>query len=390
MTIKRDVLKPNRWGNALRTGAAKDYAYVGSKYARPPKDSNDERSVFQHDKDEIIYSKAFRRMAHKTQVLLAPESDHYRSRLTHTLEVTAIAEHIAKGLFLNADLTVAIALGHDLGHVPFGHAGERALGDVLKDRGGHPTLSFQHNIHSAEIVKNDLKGISSETIDGIKNHRWDYKNPNKNRPKTLEGQVVAFADEIAAINHDIEDGLDAKLIKPQDIPFLKHKVVADTPHVSKIGDLEHKYLEVLKIEGVEYGRRHRVAAMTRSIIAYNREQWNKKTPRSAEMDPSMVIILKTLKTFIQERVISDIKVKTRDEEAHHIIKKVFEYYHDYFLKLGKTKQIEEDARFYAFWGELKQKKKNNQDAKILGEFISGMTDRYILQIYRRKIYPIFS
>jgi dGTPase len=167
------------------------------------------RTDFQRDRDRIIHCKAFRRLKHKTQVFLSPNGDHYRTRLTHTLEVTQIARTIARALCLNEDLTEAIGLGHDLGHTPFGHAGERVLNSLT----GH----FAHNEQSlrvVELLENDGKGLNLtyEVRDGILNHT------SKGNPSTLEGKVVAYADRIAYINHDISDAIRAGILKEEDLP----------------------------------------------------------------------------------------------------------------------------------------------------------------------------
>ena len=168
---------------------------------------DDLRTCFQRDRDRIIHSKAFRRLAHKTQVFLAPEGDHYRVRLTHTLEVTQVARTIARALGLNEDLTEAICLGHDLGHTPFGHLGEEVVAAF------HP--SFKHNLQSVRIVEvlEDLN-LTWEVRDGIANHTWSMPT----MPATLEGQIARFADRIAYINHDIDDALRAGILTEEGLP----------------------------------------------------------------------------------------------------------------------------------------------------------------------------
>ena len=164
------------------------------------------RTAFQRDRDRIIHSKAFRRLKHKTQVFLSPFDDHFRTRLTHTLEVSQIARTISRALNLNEDLTEAIALGHDLGHTPFGHCGERVLDKLLKN-------GFKHNIQSVRVVEVlENLNLCRETVDGILTHSWGYK------PKTPEAQVVQYADKIAYINHDIQDSVRAGIISESDLP----------------------------------------------------------------------------------------------------------------------------------------------------------------------------
>src|SRR5437773_2036350 len=169
------------------------------------------RTAYQRDRDRIVHSKAFRRLKHKTQVFIAPEGDHYRVRLTHTLEVSQIARTVARALRLNEDLTEAIALGHDLGHTPFGHLGEEALTPFL----GRP---FRHNEQSLRIVdhlENEGRGLNLtwEVRDGIVNHTWSMP-----MPATLEGQVARFADRIAYVNHDVDDAIRAGIISAEELP----------------------------------------------------------------------------------------------------------------------------------------------------------------------------
>jgi dGTPase len=173
------------------------------------------RTPFQRDRDRIVHSKAFRRLKHKTQVFIAPEGDHYRTRLTHTLEACGIARTVARALGLNEDLTEAIGLGHDLGHPPFGHSGEDALDTALRERGED---GFKHNVHSLRVVdvlERDGAGLNltEQVRDGILNHT------GSNRPATLEGRIVKLVDRVAYINHDIDDALRAGVLRPEDLPI---------------------------------------------------------------------------------------------------------------------------------------------------------------------------
>src|SRR5438105_5129752 len=179
------------------------------------------RTAFQRDRDRVVHAKAFRRLKHKTQVFIAPEGDHYRVRLTHTLEVSQIARTAARALGLNEDLAEAIALGHDLGHTPFGHLGEEALTPFL----GRP---FRHNEQSLRIVdylERDGHGLNLtwEVRDGIVNHTWSMSTPS-----TLEGQVARFADRIAYVNHDVDDAIRAGVIGPADLPPQATDVLGQT------------------------------------------------------------------------------------------------------------------------------------------------------------------
>ena len=180
----------------------------------------DMRTVYQRDRDRIIHSKAFRRLKHKTQVFLSPEGDHYRTRLTHTLEVSQIARTIARSLKLNEDLTEAIALGHDLGHTPFGHAGERGLNEYCDFGFAH----YRQSVRVVELLEKDGLGLNltKEVRDGILNHR------TSGNPKTLEGKVVRLSDKIAYINHDIDDAIRANILNNEDIPKEYRDVLGST------------------------------------------------------------------------------------------------------------------------------------------------------------------
>jgi dGTPase len=182
------------------------------------------RTPFQRDRDRIVHSKAFRRLKHKTQVFVAPEGDHYRTRLTHTLEACGIARTVARALGLNEDLTEAIGLGHDLGHPPFGHAGEEALDAALRERCG---TGFKHNEHSlrvVEVLERDGRGLNltEQVRDGILNHTGSRK------PATLEGRIVKLVDRVAYINHDIDDALRAGILHAEDLPADEIKLLGAT------------------------------------------------------------------------------------------------------------------------------------------------------------------
>ncbi|HEU4393264.1 MAG TPA: deoxyguanosinetriphosphate triphosphohydrolase [Solirubrobacterales bacterium] len=182
------------------------------------------RTPFQRDRDRIVHSKSFRRLKHKTQVFVSPEGDHYRTRLTHTLEACGIARTVARALGLNEDLTEAIGLGHDLGHPPFGHAGEQALDAALRERCGS---GFKHNEHSlrvVEVLERDGAGLNltEQVRDGILNHTGSSK------PATLEGRIVKLVDRVAYINHDIDDALRAGILRPADLPTAEIELLGPT------------------------------------------------------------------------------------------------------------------------------------------------------------------
>src|SRR5215213_3092916 len=189
-----------------------------------PEPDSDHRTPLQRDRDRIVHSKSFRRLKHKTQVFVAPEGDHYRTRLTHTLEACGIARTVARALRLNEDLTEAIGLGHDLGHPPFGHAGEETLDAALRSACGG---GFRHNEHSLRVVdvlerEGEGLNLTDQVRDGILNHTGSRK------PATLEGQIVKLVDRVAYINHDIDDALRAGILRPDDLPAAEIEMLGPT------------------------------------------------------------------------------------------------------------------------------------------------------------------
>ena len=179
-----------------------------------PEDPCPLRTAFQRDRDRIIHTKAFRRLKHKTQVFISPEGDHYRTRLTHTLEVSAIGRTVARAMGLNEDLVEAITMGHDLGHAPFGHAGEHALDDLLREEHGRRFLHNEQSVRVVEVLEREGRGLNltREVRDGIRHHTGE------GRPTTLEGQIVRLVDRIAYVNHDIDDAVRAGIISESDLP----------------------------------------------------------------------------------------------------------------------------------------------------------------------------
>jgi len=287
----------------------------------------DVRTIFQQDRDRIIHSKAFRRLKHKTQVFLIPEGDHYRTRLTHTLEVSQIGRTIARALALNEDLTEAIALGHDLGHTPFGHAGEKALDEVC-------TGGFKHNEQSLRVVDiiEDLN-LSHEVRDGILNHT------GRQEPVTLEGQIVKIADRIAYVNHDIDDAIRAGIIRLEDIPS----------HI----------LEIL-------GETHsdRVDRMVRDIIE---NSWGKNR---IERSPEVEQATEELRAFLYENVYIDSLAKREEDKAIKLVKNLYEYY------------MENPAEFVI--GESRSSEKE----QLVIDYIAGMTDTYAVNKWREFHLPL--
>jgi dGTPase len=243
------------------------------------------RTEFQRDRDRIIHCNSFRRLKHKTQVFLMPKSEHYRTRLTHTLEVSQIARTIARTMRLDEDLTEAIALGHDLGHTPFGHDGERALNAVFSE-------GFKHNEQSlrvVEIIEKDGRGLNltAEVRDGILNHGSDGK------PATREGQVVQFADKIAYINHDIEDAIRAGVLSEADLPEAPVRVLGDS-------------------------KTKRITALINSILANSDDtiRYDEKTKKAHD----------ELRAFMFLNVYRSQEINTEKDKAAFVIETLFMHY----------------------------------------------------------------
>ncbi len=290
------------------------------------------RTCFQRDRDRIVHSKSFRRLKHKTQVFLAPEGDHYRVRLTHTLEVSQIARTAARALRLNEDLAEAISLGHDLGHTPFGHLGEQALTPFL----GRP---FRHNEQSLRVVdylEDDGRGLNLtwEVRDGIVNHTWSMPAPS-----TLEAQVVRFADRIAYINHDVDDAVRAGVIEPTELP--------DDP------------LGVL-------GRTHAKRIKTLVTDLVNRSEESPEIRMSDEAFRA----LDTLRDFLFERVYLRDEARSEQDKAIALVRSLFAHYLDH------PDQVPEE--YHRAPGDLPTR---------VADYIAGMTDRYALRVYEQLFLP---
>lgn len=294
----------------------------------------DIRTIFQHDRDRIIHSKAFRRLKHKTQVFIAPEGDHYRTRLTHTLEVSQIARTIARALNLNEDLVEAIALGHDLGHTPFGHAGEAALSEITGE-------NFHHNIQSLRVVdllekrSNGTRGLnlSIEVRDGIVNHT------GQNKAATLEGQIVKIADRVAYINHDIDDALRAGIIFPEELP---------PKAVSILGKTHSERIDV----------------MVRDLI---NSSWQQSEIKHS---PPIESASKILRDFLFENVYIGSEGKSEEGKAKRLLKLLFEFF------MENIDYIPE---------EYLEFEKNPQKAIV--DYIAGMTDRYAINLGKEFFIP---
>ena len=294
----------------------------------------DIRTDFQRDRDRIIHSKAFRRMKHKTQVFISPEGDHYRTRLTHTLEVSQIARTIARALALNEDLTEAVALGHDLGHTPFGHAGERALDGLCQ--GG-----FEHNIQSLRVVDRLEKNgqglnLTWEVRNGICNHR------SSSTPSTLEGWVVRLSDKIAYTNHDIDDAIRAGILKGEDIPR-----------------------EITSVIGSNSSQR--INAMIRDTIC------NSIGKNQVQMSEDMAATLKHLREFLFERVYESDIAEKEHKKAKHIIQSLFHYYMKHW-----------DTMTEEFLNLLEE---GEEKERVVCDYIACMTDRFAVSQYSELFIP---
>jgi len=290
------------------------------------------RTCFQRDRDRIVHSKSFRRLKHKTQVFLAPEGDHYRVRLTHTLEVSQIARTAARALRLNEDLAEAISLGHDLGHTPFGHLGEQALTPFL----GRP---FRHNEQSLRVVdylEDDGSGLNLtwEVRDGIVNHTWSMPAPS-----TLEAQVVRFADRIAYINHDVDDAVRAGVIEPAELP--------------------DDALGVL-------GRTHadRVKTLVTDLVDRSEDS------PEIRMSDEAFRALDTLRDFLFERVYLRDEARSEQDKAIALVRSLFAHYLDH------PDQVPEE--YHRAPGDLPTR---------VADYIAGMTDRYALRVYEQLFLP---
>lgn len=286
-------------------------------------DVSDLRTEFQRDRDKILHSKSFRRLKHKTQVFLSPFDDHFRTRLTHTLEVSQIARTIARALNLNEDLTEAISLGHDLGHTPFGHCGESVLNKLVN--GG-----FHHNIQSVRVVETiENMNLCQETIDGIYTHTWGYE------PRTPEAKVVQYADKIAYINHDIEDSIRAGMISESDLPADCKKYFTSKPSV-------------------------RLTKMITAIVN------NSLGKPMVEMEAECWGMTTKLRNWMFDNIYIGSPAKIEESKASHIVKSLFEYYTDVLAS-----HCEDEHRIQ----------------RLVTDYISGMTDQYAIEKYKEKFIP---
>ena len=294
----------------------------------------DIRPVFQRDRDRILHCKSFRRLKHKTQVFLSPKGDHYRTRLTHTLEVSQNARTIAKALRLNEDLVEAIALGHDLGHTPFGHAGERILNELCEE-------GYRNNEQSVRIVEKlekDGKGLNLtwEVRDGILNHQTSMM------PHTLEGKIVRLSDKIAYINHDIDDAIRAKVMSEEDIP-----------------------LEIRKVLGMT--TKERLNTLIHNIIM------NSMGKNDIVMSEEIGGAMQDLRKFMFQKVYTNPAAKGEEAKAERLLCELYAHY------MGHIEILPEQYQRMHSEGEKKE--------RVVCDYISGMTDQYAVAKYREFFLP---
>ena len=318
----------------LRLAPAAAFSDEGKGRLRPEQvRENDVRTAYQRDTDRIVHCKSFRRLMHKTQVFLQPEGDHYRTRMTHTIEVARIARTITRALNLNEDLAEAIAMGHDLGHTPFGHAGESALSECM-------ATGFRHNEQSLRVVdvlENNGAGLnlSYEVRMGILGHTGGQL------PETLEGKIVRLSDRIAYVNHDIDDAIRAGILSNDDIPLSVSQVLGNT-------------------------HSQRINALTCDMILTSREAGD------IRFSPAVDKALTQLRSFMFERVYRNPVAKAEESKAKQMLKRLFEYYCQYPEKLPIDFQPQ-----LSFEGIT----------RTVCDYIAGMTDNYAVDKYSELFVP---
>ena len=294
----------------------------------------DVRTVYQRDRDRILHCKAFRRLKDKTQVFLAPQGDHYRNRLTHTLEVSQIARTITKALRLNEDLVEAIALGHDLGHTPFGHAGEHALDEIHPGGFAH----YKQSIRVVQVLEKDGEGLNLtwEVRDGILNHR------TSGSPATLEGQVVRFSDKIAYLHHDMDDAQRAGIITEDHIPITLRMLLGFTT-------------------------RERLNTFVHNIIE------NSIDRDSIQMSPEIQEALTELRALMFRSVYTNYEAKREEKKAVNMLKQLYRYYTEH------PEAMSREYREMLLRGESRE--------QTVCDYISGMTDQYSMAKFREIYVP---
>jgi len=309
-----------------------------------PEDESTVRTAFQRDRDRIIHTKSFRRLMHKTQVFIAPAGDHYRTRLTHTLEVTQIARTIGRALRLNEDLVEAIGLGHDLGHTPFGHAGETALAEEFP--------GFRHNEQSLRVVERlerDGQGLNltDRVRDGILHHskpRSGLADPGARRPTSLEGEVVKLADAVAYINHDLDDAVRANMLRDDDVP----SIVADT-----------------------LGRTHaaRINTLVCDIVASSQVD---TPPGTIQLSDDVRVAADALRDFLFDRVYTPLNERPDTLRAQHVVRALFRHFAEDSDRIPKDHRIAGSS---------------DPPPRQVADFVATMTDRYAVELFQRLFVP---
>ena len=295
------------------------------------------RTIYQRDRDRILHCKSFRRLKHKTQVFLSPEGDHYRTRLTHTLEVAQIARTIARALRLNEDLTEAIALGHDLGHTPFGHIGEDTLTDVSGIRFEH----CEQSVRVVEKIEKDGKGLNltKEVRDGILNHR------TSGSPGTLEGCIVRYSDKIAYINHDIDDAIRAGILKETDIPKEYSSILGNST-------------------------KERLNTLIKGVVDISKDK------PYVKMDPDVNLAMTGLRSFMFKNVYTNKTAKSEEEKADRMLRTLYLYYRDNIDKLPKM------------YIDIINRDEEPKIERAICDYISGMSDTYSINTFRKIYIPM--
>jgi dGTPase len=319
---------------ALSPLAARSYPALR---ARPEQDC-ELRTPFQRDRDRIVHCKAFRRLTHKTQVFVAPEGDHYRTRLTHTLEVTTISRTVARGLALNEDLAEAIGLGHDLGHPPFGHIGEEVLDQCLKERFGEGFRHYEHSLRVVDHLERDGAGLNltSQVRDGIARH-----SSRAPLPETLEGRIVRVIDRVAYINHDIDDAVRAGLLREEELP---------AEPIAVLGASGSQRIDALVHDMVEQ------SALAGDIV------------QGAQAGAAM----NELRDFMFEHVYLGPAVRDEHQKIAGVVRRLFEHY------------VEHPELLPGSWGAGQGQ---GDLARLVTDYLAGMTDRYCIREYTELQVP---
>lgn len=363
--------------------AVKSRETMGRKHPEP---EDPFRSVFQRDRDRVIHSAAFRRLEYKTQVFVNHEGDHYRTRLTHTIEVSQIARSIARALRLNEDLTEAIVLAHDLGHTPFGHAGERRMNELMEGEGG-----FEHNLQSLRVVDLlekrypgfDGLNLTFEVREGICKHSSQYDDPPPvdefHCPgfPTLEAQVADIADEIAYSNHDVDDGIRSGMLSLSGLDSVALWRDATRFVRNKYTAIDE---DVLRYRAISF----MISALVRDLIRSTGERLEREEIRSPEegkgcrvkcvgFDEDMYVKNMELKKYLLDNMYGNYRVMRMEQKARRILGDLFHTYCE------RPEQLPPHI-----FARMKQEGKK----RVVCDYIAGMTDRYVLEEYRKLFDPL--